>query len=309
MTPRASASSAALAPETPSTPGPAAGIRSPSEGEFALYRTLIEREAGISFPPAKTTLLASRLGKRLRELGLPSFFAYYRLVQRDPAERVRMLDCVLTNETHFFREVAQLTLLADLFLPRFRRWTARSGRALRAWSAGCSTGEEPYSLAMLLMARLPPAERRRIDILATDLSSRALRHAEQGIYRREKTATIPRSYFDAFMADGAGSRDGSVAVGPEARSAVHFRRMNLCGEELPPGPHFDLILCRNVLIYFEPATRARVVRRLLSRLAPTGLLLLGHAETLSTRDHGLRAVGPMMYRWAAAEEEWSCQLT
>jgi chemotaxis protein methyltransferase CheR len=283
-------------------------IPPPSEQEFALFQRLIHNETGIFLAPAKRTLLISRLRKRICEVGCRSFGAYYRhLTRHDPAERVRMLERICTNETRFFREPWQFELLTRTVLPRLREQVRSDGRhrRLRAWSAGCSSGEEPYTLAMVLLQHLPPSEGWRIDILASDLSTRILERARAAVYPVDRSAEIPGPLFETFMRRGTGRHDGLMEVGPLARSVVQFECLNLCRDAYPAGAPFDLIFCRNVLIYFDAPTRASVVKRLLGRLDQRGLIFLGHAETLAGMGHGLRAVAPMAYTRPGAAETWS----
>ncbi|HXY42250.1 MAG TPA: CheR family methyltransferase [Vicinamibacteria bacterium] len=284
----------ALAAALPDEASLAPRIRSK---EFALLRDLIHRESGIFLSDTKKALVVARLARRLRELGLKSFGAYYRLLaDGDEQERTRMLDCICTYETHFFREPRQFEFLEQRVVPE---WAARASaggpRRIRAWSAGCSTGEEPYSLAMVLLAHFPPSAGWTIDILASDLSSRALERARGGLWTIDKASEVPQRYLKAFMLRGRGSQDGLMKAGPEIRSLLRFQRVNLSEERFPVAGPFDLVFCRNVLIYFDPASKARVVERLLDQLAPGGYLFLGHAESLTgLSDHG-RSVGPTVY--------------
>ncbi len=265
--------------------------------EFARFQALVQRESGIWLSPAKRALLVGRLSRRLRELGVGSFREYYDLVAADPAERVRMLDCVTTNETHFFREPRHFAFLAERVYPRWHAeaLAGRRPRSVRAWSAACSTGEEPYSLAMSLLRAFPPASGFALEILATDLSTRALERARAATWPIEKAAEIPAADLRAFMLRGTGGQAGRMGAGPEIRNLVRFARLNLVDEAWPPLGTFDLVFCRNVLIYFAPATKTRVVGRLLRHLGPAGLVFLGHAESLSGMGHAVRSVLPTIY--------------
>ncbi len=268
----------------------------PSERDFTLFQRLIRDQAGIHLTAAKKDLLVARLQKRVRELGVPSFRAYYARVIDDESERTRMFDCISTNETHFFREPQQLGFLSQRVVSRLAR-EAASGlrpRELRIWSAGCASGEEPYTIAMLLHHQLAAEGGWRIEVLGSDLSSRAVERAAEGCYPIERAGEIPEPYRRAYMLKGVRSREGWMSVGPTIRGLVRFERHNLCADAYPKGP-FDLVLCRNVLIYFDSVTRDRVVERLVDRLGPNGLLLLGHAESLTGTRHGLRYAGPLTY--------------
>jgi len=271
-----------------------------TEREFALFRQLIFREAGICLSRAKKALLMGRLARRLRDLGLRSYGDYYRHVVRSgEPERIRLLDSICTNETHFFREPRQFEFLEQEVFPR---WAAEGGRGarprrIRAWSAGCSTGEEPYSLAMALLARFPLGLGWEIEIVASDLSTRALDAARAGVWPLEKAAAIPTAYLRAFMLKGQASQHGLMKAGPEIRALVRFYRLNLNDEIYAVGGLFDLILCRNVLIYFDAASKGQVIHRLLRHLARDGYLLLGHAESLSGLNEQTRSVVPTVYAW------------
>jgi chemotaxis protein methyltransferase CheR len=276
-----------------------------SEKEFALFQTLIHREAGIYLSPVKKALVEGRLSKRLRELGLNSFGAYYcRVVEDgDREELVRLLDCICTNETHFFREPQHFEFLEKHVFPE---WTAQAAsgfraRRVRVWSAACSTGEEPYSVAMLLWAVFPPVSGWVIEILATDLSTRALDRAETAIWPIEKSQEIPARFLKPCMLRGTRSQIGKMKVNPEIRSIVRFERLNLIDNAYPMTDRFDLIFCRNVLIYFDPELRLRVVQQLLNHLAPKGYLFLGHAETLNGLGERVRSVIPTVYAHAGQE--------
>ncbi|MBN2573808.1 MAG: protein-glutamate O-methyltransferase [Deltaproteobacteria bacterium] len=274
--------------------------------EFSLLRDLIEREAGIHLTSAKKALVVARLGRRLRALGLRSFGAYYDLVSEPggASERVHMLDAISTNETSFFRERKHFELLEDKVLPAWREAAAagRRSRYVHAWSAGCATGEEPYSLAMVLLRHLPPHAGWHIDILATDLSTRALDKARAGIWPIEKADTIPGEYRRAFMLRGVRAKEGTMKVGPEVRAVVRFAQLNLHADSYPVPRHCDLILCRNVLIYFDQGARARITSRLLGHLQPGGYLFLGHAETLhASCAADMRTVMPTVYVRRATE--------
>lgn len=265
-----------------------------SRSEFAAFQDLIQREAGIFLSEVKEALLVGRLSRRLRELGLRNFGAYHRLVQEDETERVRMLDAICTNETHFFREPRQFEFLERQVFPAWRAEAERGERTrtVRAWSAACSTGEEPFSVAMLLLDHLPGWN---VEILATDLSTRVLEKARAALFPLERSAEIPPEYLKRFMLRGVGPQDGRMKAGPELRAVVRFQRLNLNDESYAAPQALDLVLCRNVLIYFRPETKARVVERLLRHLSPRGHLFLGHAESASGLGVRVRSVGPNVY--------------
>lgn len=267
-----------------------------SAPEFALFQSLIRREAGIYLSDAKKALLVGRLTRRLRELGLRSFAAYYRRLKADAQERVQMVDRVSTNETHFFREPRQFEFLETEVIPELLRGAPRP---VRVWSAGCSTGEEAYSVAAVLRAALPAERGWSPQIFGNDISTRVLERACEARWPLEKAHEIPSRYRRAFFLRGYGSQEGWMKAEAELREIIRFEHQSLLDEDAKvPGP-FDLVLCRNVLIYFDTPTKRRVIDRLIAQLAPDGYLFLGHAESLHLLAKGMQAVGPTVYRRAS----------
>jgi len=270
-----------------------------AEDDFQLFQALVQREAGIQLTSSKRALLVSRLTARLRALGLDSFGAYYRKVTADENELVHMLDCISTNETSFFREPGQFAFLEGQLFPHWHREAAagRRRRLVRAWSAGCSTGEEPLSLAMSLLAAFPPSEGFELEVLATDLSTRVLRQARSATFSLDKSLQIPGHHLRRFMRRGIGSQAGRMRASKELRHIVRVERLNLTRDVDPRLGTFDLILCRNVLIYFEQDAKREALRRLLGCLNADGLLLLGHSEALLGATDRLRSVAPSIFAW------------
>jgi chemotaxis protein methyltransferase CheR len=269
-----------------------------SDELFAKYRDLIYREAGIALTDSKKSLLVSRVAGRLRELGLTTFDEYFRHVE-DPAateERGRLLDRICTNETHFFRDPRQFLFLNDHVFPRLEAEAAHTGKKrVRAWSAACSTGEEPYSLAMALLHRFPTSAGWQVEVVATDLSNKVLAAARAALWPIDKAEDIPPHYRKQFMLRGTGSQTGKMKAGPEIRNVVSFNRMNLNESIYSVSGVFDFIFCRNVLIYFDRESKAKVVERLMTHLAPEGCLFLGYAETTTTITDRLVSIGPNVY--------------
>lgn len=284
---------------------PWADIRPLTDREFGLFRTLIYREAGIHLSEAKRALLLRRLTPRLRELGLSSFSSYYRRVRHgEPDELVHLLDRIVTNETSFFREPRQFEFLAERIVPGWiqEAGTGRRSRHVRAWSAACATGEEAYSLAMVLLEKLPRTAGWTVEILATDLSTRALETAAAGVWPASKGDAVPLEYRRRFLLRGVRSQEGKLKAVPELRRTLTFKRLNLAlPDDSVSGP-FDLVLCRNVLIYFDRPARQGCLRRIAERLAPGGYLFLGHSEALNGSAPSLRAVAPSILR---ARAPWS----
>ena len=266
------------------------------ESVFKLYQGFIQRGAGIFLAEHKQALLVRRLRARVRSLGIDSFLDYYRLFTKagNEAERQILFDLVSTNETRFFREPRQLQILEQDLLPAFQRAVVphRRPKRMRAWCAACSSGEEPFTLAMILARHLPGAWRR--EVLATDISTRVLERARQARWPVRQIDDIPKSYFDEFMLRARGPQGETIEAKSSLRAMVRFERLNL-HLDLPPRGPFDLVLCRNVLMYFDQAAKRGVVDRLLSVLADDGYLLVGHAESLSGLDPRLRLVEPTIY--------------
>jgi len=267
-----------------------------SPKEFLLFQAMIYRESGIWLSEAKAALLTGRLSKRLRALGLRNFAKYYQRVDADEEERRTMLDAITTNETHFFREPGHFDFLEQHVFPRWRQEGAAGQRPtrLRVWSAGCSSGEEPYSLAMLLLKHFR-VERWDLEVLATDISTRVLEKAREAVYPIEKMKDIPQEYLRAYMLKGRGDNKGVMKASPELLRVVRFARVNLHADSYPVQGPFDLILCRNVLIYFDQKSKEKVISGIVQHLSPSGLLFVGHSENLGGISPNLRTVAPTVY--------------
>ncbi|TAN69646.1 MAG: protein-glutamate O-methyltransferase CheR [Methylobacter sp.] len=258
------------------------------EKEFAQFRDLIYRISGINMSPAKKPLITSRLAKRLTYHGLSSYGEYFQMITAaDGKTELQMaVDLLTTNETHFFREPKHFDFLRQRILP-----ARKPDKTFRVWSAACSSGEEPYSIAMLLDDVLGHAP---WEIVASDLSTRVLEKARIGLYPIESMMEIPSSYLSNCCLKGTGTQEGSLLIERKLRERVQFMQHNLT--EAPPKlGEFDVIFLRNVMIYFDQDTKRQVVARLLSSLRPGGHFLIGHSETLNGVTEGLRAVQPAVY--------------
>jgi len=266
---------------------------------FQKFQALIYAETGIWLGSSKTALLCGRLFRRLRALEITSLESYYECVSGpdQQEERARMIDAITTNETRFYREPRQFEFLVQGVLPR---WHANAERGLRPrrvriWSAGCSSGEEPYTVAMLLARTFRAEEGWDVQLLATDISNRVLERARKGIYPIARAAELPDGLLRSFMLRGMAERQGEMKVRVEIQQMVDFRRLNLDQEsELLEGP-FDAIFCRNVLIYFDAASKRRVVANLVRNLMADGYLFVGHAENLNSVSSQLRSLEPTIY--------------
>lgn len=260
--------------------------------QFARISEMLHRLTGISLQAGKEQLVKARLNKRLRELSLRSFHEYVALLESDTtgAELSFMVDALTTNKTSFFREKEHFAFLSRQVADA----TARDG-PLKIWSAGCSAGQEPYSIAITLLERSPSGLGPECKILATDISSVVLAKAKEGIYDIEELEDLPPGYARRFFIPRPGDRGRSMQVTPQVRSMVQFARLNLMGP-WPMNGRFDHIFCRNVMIYFNKATQERLVSRFRELLKPGGYLFVGHSESLSGIDHNLEYTSPAVYR-------------
>ncbi len=263
-----------------------------SREDFRRIAALVTEQTGIQLPTGKEGLVRSRLAKRLRVLGLDSFSAYVDRVTsgRDAAERQHMLDALTTNKTSWWREAQHFALLAEL-AP-----TLAQGRAAPVlWSAGCSTGEEPYTIAMVLAEALPASQKAGARILATDLSTRVLDRARRGRYAPDELDGVPAAHRQKHFTPVRDASGEWHEVAAPIRRQVQFAQLNLMGPWPMKGP-FDAIFCRNVMIYFDKPTQAKLVGRYWELLRPGGHLFIGHSESLTGLEHRYAYVAPAVYR-------------
>jgi chemotaxis protein methyltransferase CheR len=204
-----------------------------------------------------------------------------------------MLDAITTNHTSFFREPQHFAYLADVVLPPLRDRSRVT--PILGWSAACSTGEEPYSIALTAARVLGDDAGRRVRVLASDISTRAIARAGSGVYRADRLADLPRHLVLKYFQKAVGAPAGLLQVSPAVRQLIEFRRLNLL-QPAPPGPPFDFIFCRNVMIYFDRPAQQRVIDTLEARLARGGHLFVSHSEGLNSLRHGLTWVAPAIYR-------------
>jgi chemotaxis protein methyltransferase CheR len=267
--------------------------------DFDEIAGVMMSEAGISLNEGKVNLVYSRLAKRLRALGLRDFSEYCSLIASPGGEeeRQKMVAALTTNVTRFFREPHHFEHLKNSILPELLA-KAKQGHKLRLWSAACSSGQEPYSIALTILNLLPDAPKYDIKILATDIDPNMLAAGEAGIYDQGHMEAVPgamRSRWFSPLNDGA----GQFRVAPELSALVHFRKLNLIGH-WPMKGHFQAIFCRNVVIYFDNNTQEKIWTRILPLLAPNGALYIGHSERVTgAPEAALRSDGITIYRSAA----------
>ena len=278
----------------PDMPGTAMGI---SDREFRLIRDLVYERFGINLTREKRALLVGRLGKLLRKQGFGSFQDYYKYLLADRSGRAldSLVNRISTNFTFFYRESEHFAFFLSPVLPEMaRRIKGENHRDLRVWCAGCSTGQEPYTLQMLIREYFGKNYAMwEAGLLATDISAKALQTATRGLYPEEALDKLPRPLKRRYFRKAG---DGEYEVADALKREVTFRRFNLMNERFPFRKPFDVIFCRNVMIYFDQPTRDALVRRFYENMVPGGYLFIGHSETLGREQSLYEYVKPAVYR-------------
>ena len=263
-----------------------------SEEDFAALRELVKAHTGIHLTEQKRELVYGRLSRRLRALGLDSFRAYREILESgDSDELVQFCNAITTNLTSFFREAHHFEYLHEQLLSS----RAPNARRLRFWSAGCSSGEEPYSLAMTILETLPEARRWDVKILATDLDTEVLSRGQRGVYEEERVRGLPAARLERFFRYDESGKAARYVVNHELRDLITFRELNLM-RTLPMKGPFDAIFCRNVIIYFDKDTQRQLFARIAQLQRPGDLLFLGHSESLYRVSDAYTLVGKTIYR-------------
>jgi chemotaxis protein methyltransferase CheR len=267
--------------------------------QYEFIRQLVYEQSRINLGPSKQELVSSRLRKRLIALNLSGMDAYCDLLRSPQGEDevMDLLDAISTNFTDFFREAHHFDFLNSTVLPAWQQdRNARRGEPFRAWSAACSSGEEPYTLSIVLAEALAGAPAEDWKILATDISTRVLKKAEQAVYRQERLKLPNADMLRRYFQKGTGSWEGYFRVKNQLREHIQFRRVNLIESSYPFTEKFNVIFCRNVMIYFDRETQEQLIPQLADRLLPGGYLFVGHSESLVGIDHGLESLKPSIYR-------------
>lgn len=264
--------------------------------EYEKIRTLLYDESGISLGDSKQSLVVSRLTKRLRDLQMDSFASYCEYVTQDNRgeEFTRMLDLLSTNKTDFFREPKHFEFLRERILP-----TLEKEKQIRIWSSACSTGEEPYTIAMTLYESVHSTEQWNFQVLASDISTRVLAHAAKGLYAEERVREVTAEIVKRHFLQGRGDSAGLVKVKSHLSRIIRFRRLNLMDDRFPIKAPLDLIFCRNVMMYFDRPTQERLVNKLYQHLKPGGYLFIGHSESLQWVSHPFKTIASTIY-WKEA---------
>lgn len=274
-----------------------------SDRLFKKFAALVYAKSGINLHEGKRQLLRARLAKRLRAVGVESFEEYYDYITLvdEGSEVIEMVNAVTTNKTSFFRESSQFDFLENTVFPDIAK--AQKDRVnIRFWSAGCSTGEEPYSLAISVLEFFKKTPHLTVSIMATDISTSVLEIAAKGVYHESKVEDVPMATLMRYFQKGTGRQDGYLRVKEEVRRIVSFRNQNL----MRPfffGPVLDAVFCRNVMIYFDKVTQQNLIKRFYECISPGGYLFVGHSESLAGIEHEFTYVKPTIYRKGCSASE------
>lgn len=265
-----------------------------TERDFNTIRKLVYDHTGINLSEGKRDMVYSRLAKRLRQLGLETFGDYCALLENESSDELgNFMNSVTTNLTSFFREEHHFEYLKNELLPKLMK--IRDGeRTIRIWSAGCSSGEEPYSIAMTVRDVIPASSGWDVRILATDLDTNVLHHASQGIYSEDRLNGVPKEKLKRWFLKGKGDNAGKVRIAKELREMIIFKQLNLM-KEWPIKPGVDVLFCRNVVIYFDKPTQSVLFDRYANILADHGHMFIGHSETLYNVCDRFRLLGKTIY--------------
>lgn len=271
-----------------------------SDEDFMKFSSLIYSESGINISPAKKSMLSSRLFKRLKALDIKSYSQYYDFLVHSKnkiAELENLINVVSTNKTDFFRENAHFDLLKSKALPELaQNQRFKIEKKIFAWSAGCSTGEEPYTIAKVISEFLSGYSGADFSVLATDISSDMLEKAVGAVYSAREADAIPDSFKKKYVMKGKGPMEGFFKIVPEIREKVEFKRLNLQDSFYRLGVKMDFIFCRNVVIYFDKQTQKKVYTNIYNNLAPGGFLFIGHSETLAGTELEMKRLAPTVYQ-------------
>jgi len=266
-----------------------------SDEDFKKFKSLIYNKCGICLNEGKKELVRARLNKRLRNTGISSFNEYYSYLTTEDNgdELVVMLDAISTNKTSFFREIKHFDFLNDKVYPLYA--SGEYGKRLRFWSAACSSGQEPYTLAISLLEYLGKNSNYDIKILATDISTKVLSQAKRGVYQSDQIEDIPRPLIRTYFQQGQGRQKGFYRVKPILGNVISFKRFNLM-DNFPFKGTFQFVFCRNVMIYFDKKTQEKLVNKFYRCIVPGGYLMIGHSESLTGIKHPFKYIQPSIYQ-------------
>lgn len=257
--------------------------------DFAQVRRILHRAAGINLSESKSQLVYSRLARRLRALNLSDFSSYLAYLDSNKSEQEEFINALTTNLTAFFREPHHFTILAD-----YAKKIKSQRRTMRVWCSASSTGEEPYSIAMALVEAFETYEP-PVEIVASDIDSNVLREASAGIYSAQRLESVSIERKKQFFQRGKGANAGKAKVVPELRKLIDFQQLNLLDASWPLEGQFDIIFCRNVMIYFDKPTQLKLLERMVKYLRPEGLYIAGHSESFSNAPTIVKLIGKTTY--------------
>jgi chemotaxis protein methyltransferase CheR len=273
------------------------GIAKLSMTEFRKLSEFIYREYGIKLPDVKKTMLEGRLQKRLKANSITTFKDYVDFVFSDEGKKkelIHMIDVVTTNKTDFFREPAHFDYLTEVALPEILKDGSRKN--LKIWSAGCSSGEEPYTIAMVFEEFKEDHPLLDYQIFASDISTRILQDAVNAVYKMEKVAPVPMYLKKKYLLKSKNPDLRTVRIVPKLRNKVRYGRINFMDASYPIEEKFDIIFCRNVIIYFDRKTQEEVINKLARNLKTGGYFFLGHSESIANMNVPLRNMKPTIFR-------------
>ncbi|MFQ5660846.1 MAG: CheR family methyltransferase [Gammaproteobacteria bacterium] len=272
-----------------------------TDHHFNILRTLVNKHSGINLSDAKKQLVYGRIARRLRKLDLSGFDAYCRLLKTEPdRELPDFVNAITTNKTGFFREPHHFEFLARTAIPGLLKANADT-RRIRIWSAGCSTGQEPYSIAIVLLETIPHLSQWDVKVLATDIDSNVLAKGERGVYTEEQISDISASRLKRWFRKGKGANAGQYRVSPALQSLIRFKKLNLMHDWPMRGP-FDLLFCRNVVIYFDKPTQRKLFERYADILVDGGHLIIGHSESLFSVSERYQHLGQTIHQKVGSRE-------
>ena len=270
------------------------------EADLRRVSEFIGDEVGIQLPPSKRTMVEGRLRKRLRTLGFDDFPSYLDFTLKTPDgeyEKLHLIDVLTTNKTDFYREPEHFDYLIKTALPKLEKMRREAGRMeINVWSAGCSSGEEPYTLAIVLNEAAERMTGLRFGIMATDISQTVLKKAKSGVYTESRIEPVPLAIRKKYFLRSADKKSEVVMMGPELKHHIRFGSLNLMSRSFPLQKKMDAIFCRNVMIYFNNQIREELVNRFDKQLVPGGYLFIGHSESLGGLKTRLEQVAPMVYQ-------------
>lgn len=262
-----------------------------TDKDFKFIQWFMHKHAGIYFSDRKRTMVYGRISRQLRRLGLTRFSEYKSVIEQDNSERVRFINSLTTNKTQFFREYHHFEFLENVMLDE---WQKQGVENIKIWSAGCSTGEEPYSFVSSLYCSNAFNQFKQVSITATDLDTKVLSNAKQGIYSDEAISSIPKQYLKPCFFKGRDGQQGNIKIAKGLQKHIQFHQLNLLDKWDFRQP-FDLISCRNVMIYFDRPTQEKLIRRFHQQLKPNGILFIGHSESVGACSDIFRHLGKTIY--------------